>query len=83
MALWWDLLINFMKIDIYMAEICGSYYDVREVVDQALRGLRLSADVAYHTIYYDDAVSKGITGSPSVWIDGKDAFPVSGSLGIT
>ena len=76
-------LIEPMNIDIYMAEICGSYYDVREVVDQSLRDLGLAADVVYHTIYYDDAVSKGITGSPSVWINGKDAFPVSGSPGIT
>ena len=71
-----------MKIDVYMAEICGSYYDVREVVDRALRELGLAAEVAYRTIYYDDAVSKGITGSPSVWINGRDAFPVETSPGI-
>ncbi len=72
-----------MKIDCYLSEHCGSYYKLQEVMEQALAKLGVEADVAYHTIYYDDAVSKGITGSPSIWIDGRDAFPVGGSPGIT
>lgn len=72
-----------MKIDIYMSERCGSYYKVREVVDRALAELGVTADVAYHTIYYDEAVSRGIMGSPSIWINGKDAFEGGNSPGIT
>jgi predicted thioredoxin/glutaredoxin len=72
-----------LKIDIYMAEQCGSYYKVQEVIEQALAGLGIKADVAYHTIYYDDAVSKGIMGSPSIWINGKDAFEGGNSPGVT
>lgn len=72
-----------MKIDIFMAEQCGSYYKVQEVIEQALAGLGITADVVYHTIYYDDAVSKGIMGSPSIWINGKDAFEGGNSPGVT
>ncbi len=72
-----------MKIDCYMAEQCGSYYKLQEAVRQALSELGVTADVSYHTIYYDDAVSKGIMGSPSVWINGRDAFPGGNSPGIT
>ena len=72
-----------MKIDIYMAEQCGSYYKLREVIEQALSEFGMSVDVAYHTIYYDDAVSKGIMGSPSIWINGKDAFEGGNSPGVT
>ncbi len=72
-----------MKIDIFMAEQCGSYYQIQEVVRQALSELGVAADVAYHTIFYDDAVGKGIMGSPSVWINGRDAFPGGNPPGIT
>ncbi len=72
-----------LKIDIYLSEQCGSYYKLQEDVKQALSELGVAAAVAYHTIYYDDAVSKGIMGSPSVWINGKDAFEGGNSPGIT
>ncbi len=72
-----------LKIDIYMSEICGSYYLLRENLDRALAELNVKADLTYHTIYYDDAVSRDIKGSPSIWINGKDAFEGGNSPGIT
>ncbi len=72
-----------IKIDIYMAEACGSYYTLRENLDCALEELALQADIEYHTIYYDDAVARGIKGSPSLWINGKDAFEGGSAPGIT
>lgn len=71
------------RIDCYISELCGSYYQLRESIDRALSELDIAADVRYHTIYYDDAVARGILGSPSVWINGKDAFPGGNSPGIT
>jgi hypothetical protein len=71
-----------MKIDIYMAEMCGSYHELRENLDRAIAELKVPADVVYHTVYYDEAVSKGIKGSPSIWMNGKDAFEGSNSPGI-
>jgi len=72
-----------IKIDIFMSEICGSYYKLRENMDRALAELGMNADVHYQTIYYDDAVSRNIKGSPSIWIDGIDAFEGGNSPGIT
>ena len=72
-----------MKIDVYMAEICGSYHELRENLDRALAESAVKADVAYHTVYYDEAVSRDIKGSPSVWINGKDAFEGGSAPGIT
>ena len=72
-----------ITIDILMSEICGSYYELRENMDRALAELSLKIDVNYQTIYYDDAVSRDIKGSPTIWINGKDAFEGGNSPGIT
>jgi alkyl hydroperoxide reductase subunit AhpF len=72
-----------MKIDVYMSETCGSYHNLRENMDRALADAHIEADVIYHMVYYDEAVSRNIKGSPSVWINGKDAFEGGGSPGIT
>lgn len=73
-----------MKIDIYQSEMCGSYHELRENLDRALAELKIKTDVVtYHTIYYDEAVSRNIKGSPSIWMNGKDAFEGGGSPGIT
>ena len=72
-----------MKIDIYIAETCGSYHELRENMDLAIAEMDVKPDVTYHTIYYDDAVSLNIKGSPSIWINGKDAFEGGGSPGVT
>jgi predicted thioredoxin/glutaredoxin len=72
-----------LTIDIYLSEQCGSYYALQEVMKQALTELAVPADVSYHTISYDDAVSKGIMGSPSIWINGKDAFAGGNAPGVT
>jgi hypothetical protein len=71
-----------LTIDVYLAEICGSYYELRENIDRALAELGKTANVEYHTIYYDDAVSRNIKGSPSIWINGRDAFDTPSSPGI-
>lgn len=71
-----------LRIDVYMAEICGSYHQLRENLDRAVAELNAPARVSYHTIYYDDAVGRNIKGSPSIWINGKDAFESSLPPGI-
>jgi hypothetical protein len=71
-----------MKIDCYLSEHCGSYHQLRENIDRALAESDLKADVAYHTIPYDEAVERGVKGSPSIWVNGRDLFDVEGSAGI-
>ena len=78
-----DRLVMALKIDIYMSEPCGSYHQLREYLVRALAELHIMADVTYHTVYYDEAVNRGIKGSPSIWINGKDAFEAVSSPGIS
>ncbi len=77
-----SLWLKRMKIDIYTAEICGSFHELRDKLDRAIAELGINPEVSYHTIYYDDAVERNIKGSPSIWINGKDAFEGGGSPGI-
>ncbi len=73
-----------MKIDCYLSEHCGaSFYGLKENIATALTELGLTADVEFHTIYYDDAVALDIKGSPTIRLNGKDLFETTGSPGIT
>ncbi len=72
-----------LKIDVYLSEICGSYHELRANLTRALAELAINAEITYQTITYDDAVSRNIKGSPSLWINGKDAFEGGNSPGIT
>jgi hypothetical protein len=72
-----------MNIDIYMSEMCGSYHQLRENADSVLPERGIKTEVIYHTVYYDEAVIHNIKGSPSIWIDGKDAFEGGSAHGIT
>ncbi len=72
-----------MKIDCYLSEHCGSYHELTERIEGALGELGLTAEVKFHTIYYEDAVSLGIMGSPTIRINGRDIEEPSGSPGLT
>ncbi len=76
----WSMLL---KIDVYMSEICGSYHELRGNLVRALAEMHIEAEITYQTIAYDDAVSRNIKGSPSIWINGKDAFTGANSPGVT
>ena len=72
-----------MKIDIYMSELCGSYHTLRENLARALTELAVAADITYHTIYYEDAISLNIKGSPTIRINGRDVFESGNAPGLT
>jgi nitrate reductase alpha subunit len=72
-----------IKIDVYLSEVCGSYYELRGNIETAVAQADAHVEINYHMIYYDDAVSMLIKGSPTVWINGKDAFEGGNSPGIT
>ncbi len=71
------------KIDVYLSETCGSYYELKGNIKSAVAQSDAHVEINYHTIGYDDAVSRSIKGSPSVWVNGKDAFEGGNSPGIT
>jgi hypothetical protein len=72
-----------MKIDCYLSEHCGSYYELRDNISSALHQLGMVAEVTFHTVSYDEAVGLGIPGSPTLRLDGMDLFESGGSPGIT
>lgn len=71
-----------MKIDVYLSEFCGSYLQLNDNMDRALAEIDVEAEVTYYTVYYTEAVNRGIKGTPSIWINGKDAFKSKISPGI-
>ncbi|NTW58690.1 MAG: hypothetical protein HGB21_06370 [Nitrospirae bacterium] len=72
-----------MTIDCYLSEHCGSYYQLRENIGRTLQELGIDAEAAFHTVSYDEAVNLGISGSPTIRVDGMDLFEKGGSPGIT
>jgi hypothetical protein len=72
-----------MIIDCYLSEHCGSYHLLRENIGHAMQELGLDAEVAFHTVSYEEAISLGISGSPTIRLDGMDLFEGGGSPGIT
>ena len=72
-----------LRIDVYLSETCASYYELRENLDRSAAILCVSNEVIYHTINYDDAVNLSIKGSPTIYINGKDAFKCDSSTGIS
>jgi predicted thioredoxin/glutaredoxin len=76
-------MLQNLRIDVYLSEGCGSYYELREILDRSVAMAGIQAKIVYHTIYYDDAVSLSIKGSPTIWINGKDAFAGGRSPGIS
>jgi hypothetical protein len=71
-----------MKIDCYLSEHCGSYHELRQNIESALQDLKIEAGVVFHTVAYDEAVLLGISGSPTIRLDGVDLFPGDASPGV-
>jgi protein-disulfide isomerase len=70
-----------MNIDCYLFEGCGSEEALRENIAQALAIEKVEAEVAYHKIDDKKAIALGLSGSPSVFFDGKELQP-QGSAGF-
>ena len=71
-----------VKIDVYLSEACGSYYELRDNINSAVVIADTPAEINYHSIDFDNAVSLSIKGSPSILINGKDAFEGGSTPGI-
>ena len=64
-----------MKIDSYLSPECASEEGLRENIKQALAIEEVEADVSLHRIDDNKAMALGATGSPSVFINGKELQP--------
>ena len=71
-----------MKIDCYLSPECGTEEALRENIIRALKAEHVEADAIFHRIGDEKAITLGLSGSPSVFIDGKELQPL-GSKGFS
>ncbi len=70
-----------MTIDCYLFEGCGSEEALRKNVSDALVTEKITAKVNFHKIDEKKAISIGLSGSPLVFVDGKEIQP-QGTIGF-
>ena len=71
-----------MNIDCYLSHGCGSKKALRENITRALAIEKVWAEVTYHKIDDEKAIALGVSGSPSVFVDGKEIQP-QGMIGFS
>jgi hypothetical protein len=71
-----------MKIDCYLSPGCGSEEALRENTTRALTIEKVEAELIFHRIDDEKAVALGLSGSPSVFINGKELQP-QGTVGFS
>ena len=64
-----------MKIDCYISQGCGSEEALKEHIARALEAEKIHAEVRMHRISDEQAGELKLSGSPSVFIDGKELQP--------
>jgi uncharacterized protein YcfL len=65
----------FMHIDCYLFEGCGSEQALRENITQALVIEKVKAEVNFNIIDDKKAIALKLSGSPSVFVNGKEIQP--------
>jgi protein-disulfide isomerase len=71
-----------LTIDCYLSQGCQSEEALKMSIATALKRDRIKADVNFHRLNDDEALSLGLSGSPSVFINGKELQP-SGTVGFS
>jgi hypothetical protein len=64
-----------IKIECYLSHGCGSEESLRKNITSALAAEKVNANIAFHRIDDDRAIALGLSGSPSVFINGKELQP--------
>ena len=67
--------VKAMKIDCYLSPGCASEEALRKNITRALTIEKHKAELSIHRIDDNKAMALGLTGSPSVFIDGKELQP--------
>ena len=70
-----------IKIDCYLSPECASEEPLRKNIHSALTAEKIKVNVGFHRIDDDEAISLGLSGSPSVFINGKELQP-QGTVGF-
>lgn len=64
-----------MKIDCYISKGCGSEEALKENIARALETEKIHAEVGIHRLSDEKATELKLSGSPSVFIDGRELQP--------
>ena len=71
-----------MRIDCYLSPECASEEALRENINRALAIEKVEVDVSLQRIDDNRAMALGVSGSPSVFVNGKELQP-QGSVGFS
>jgi len=71
-----------LTIDCYLSQGCQSQEALKMNIATALERDGIKADVNFHRFNDDEASSLGLSGSPSVFINGKELQP-TGTVGFS
>jgi len=71
-----------LTIDCYLSQGCQSEEALKISIATALERDGIKADVNFHRLNDDEASSLGLSGSPSVFINGKELQP-TGTVGFS
>jgi hypothetical protein len=71
-----------LTIDCYLSQGCQSEEALKISIATALERDGIKADVNFHRLNDDEASSRGLSGSPSVFINGKELQP-TGTVGFS
>jgi hypothetical protein len=71
-----------MKVDCYLSHGCGSEEALRENIIQALAAEQVKAEVIYNIVDDEKAITLKLSGSPSVFVNGKEIQP-QGTVGFS
>jgi hypothetical protein len=71
-----------LTIDCYLSQVCQSEEALKINISTALERDGIKADVNFHRLNNDEASSLGLSGSPSVFINGKELQPL-GTAGFS
>ena len=71
-----------MNIDCYLIEGSGAEQDLRKNIAQALTIEKMRAEINFNVIDDTKAIALGLSGSPSVFVDGKEIQP-QGMVGFS
>jgi hypothetical protein len=71
-----------MKIDCYLLVGCGAEQALRENLTNALAAEQVHAKITFHIVEVEKAVALKLSGSPSVFVNGKEIQP-QGTVGFS
>jgi len=71
-----------LKIDGYLSQGCQSEEALKKNISAAIEREAIEAEVNFYRINDDEALSLGLSGSPSVFINGKELQPL-GTAGFS